>query len=230
MKLTLLLSLVLAGVGTANAQTRVLVGPSGSDAFSNESFGIAAAVEVPFAKQYEFDWRDNFSPIQSHSGLGRGRANVLRVGGVGWTSDMVGITASFQQSRYSSPAVSKTGYDIFLGPIFRFTGWGSPIRIEIDYVREVLNRMAGGIEPSRLQGANVEMTVRLGCAGPFCYRMRESISGGRVLTQGNPACDGEGIRNPALLPCPRKSASGGGFAASFMIEWPRPKNNEMDKF
>lgn len=225
-----LLALTLLLAAPLYAQSRILIGATGSDSFNNESFGPNVELEVPFAKRYELDLRDTFSPIQTHIGLGNGRSNIARAGGIVWLNRAIGLTSNFEQSRYSAPGISKTGYDVFAGSIFRFVGWEVPVRFELDYVREVLNKMHNGDEPSRLQAFNAELTVRLGCAGPFCFRARESISVGRVLTQGNPQCDGEGMRNPALLACPRKAASGGGFTAGFMIEWPRPKGKESDVF
>jgi len=214
------------------AQTRFLVGSSGGISFNNESIGVLAATETPFGANYELDFRDVFSPVESHVALGHGMANVFRTTDILWLNGLIGLTGAIEYSNYDVTHVSKGGYYTFAGPIFRFRLWDAPNRLEFSYIREVANGIHNGIETSHLQGVDVYWTARLGCSGPMCFRFSEDFAVGRVLTQGNPVCDGTygNGSQVGFSPCPRSGAVGGSFSASVTIEFPRRLGRESDPF
>src|ERR1700680_4477047 len=73
---------------------RFLVGMHGGGDLGNYFASLDAGVEVPFAKRFEFDLSDGFSPVfkvysvvipfESHINLGTGSANITTAGGTVW--------------------------------------------------------------------------------------------------------------------------------------------------
>jgi hypothetical protein len=217
----------------SNAQTRVLLGASGGDSFDNYSFGVQAGLEVPFAKHYELDLQDTFSPIESHVSLGAGRANIASVGGQIWFSPSWGINGRVEDSAYNVTKVTKDADYAFGGLTYRAVVGGLPARFSFDYIRQFNNGISpSGLESSHLQGADFGFTVRFGCFSAFCVRTSEDFVFGRVLTQSNPICDGTfGVTGgPGGGACPRASAFGGGVTASILLEFPRHRGHEYDRF
>lgn len=217
----------------ANAQTRVLVGIEGAQAFDNSSVGVQAALEVPFAKHFELDLKDVFSPIESHVALGGGRSNIASVGGIIWFSNSFGFNGKVEDSSYNVTKVTKDADYSFGGITYRTFLGGAPARFTFDYIRQFNNGISpSGLESSHLQGGDIGFTMRFGCLGAICIRNSEDFVFGRVLTQGNPQCDGTfgvtGGQNGG--PCPRGSAFGGGVTASVAIEFPRRRGHEQDVF
>lgn len=218
--------------GQANAQTRVLVGASGGDSFDNYSFGVQAGIEVPFAKHYELDLRDTFSPIESHVALGSGRANLASVGGIVWFTPSWGLNGQVEDSSYNVTKVTKDADYAFGGLSYRGMIGGAPTRLTFNYIRQFNNGVApSGLESSHLQGFDFGFTMRFGCFGAFCVRNSEDFVFGRVLTQGNQACDGSlPIVAPNVYCGPRGTAFGGGFTGSIVLEFPRHRGHEQDVF
>lgn len=222
------LLLVLLFSMRANAQVRVLVGPAGAVSWSNQSLGIVGGLEIPFAKRYEIDVQDIFSPIESHAALGSGKANVISATGLAWITPHWGVNGRVESSMYSVTKVSKNAYYAFGGLTYRHILAGAPSRISFDYVRQFHNGVTpAGIESSHLQGVNVGLTVRVVCTGLFCIRFSEDVNFGRVWEQGNPACDGS--LGPKTCG-DRKKTVGGGVVVSVILEFPRRRQTEDDIF
>ena len=219
-------------IPSAHAQTRILTGITGGDAFDNLSLGGSLGIEVPVLHRFEFDLRDKFSPYERHTALGTGKANLMSGSGIVWLTKSFGLTATTESSSYSVTQVSKSAVYIYAGPIYRTMWWEFPVRIEGDYIRQASNGLYNGIETSQLQGGALSADVRLGCAGQGCFRLKEQIIVGHVLTQGNPLCDGT-LGNGSQVgfsPCPRSSALSGGVSATISWEFPRHKATENNPF
>jgi hypothetical protein len=218
----------------AKAQTRVLVGLGGAEAFDNSSLGVTASLEVPFAKRFELNLKDTFSPLESKVALGGGRANTARVSAIVWLTNSFGVTGAAEDSNYNVTKVTKDANYWFSGVVFRKVVGGLPARFSIQYIRQFNNGITpSGLESSHLQGGDLGYTMRFGCLGAVCVRTSEDIVFGRVLTQGNPICDGTyGVTggNGPNGSCPRGTALGGGFTASITAEFPRHRGHEYDAF
>lgn len=216
-----------------SAQTRVLVGIEGADAFSNVSLGVVAGIEVPFAKRFELDLKDTFSPIEAHVALGRGRSNIISGVGLVWISKSWGLNGQVEYSSYNVTKASKGADYAFGGFTYRGMIGGAPTRLFFDYIHQFDNGIsANGTETSRLQGGDIGFTMRFGCLKAFCVRTSEDFEFGGVKTQGNPQCDGTyGLTGgPNGGPCPRTTAFSGGVTASVAIEFPRHRGHEKDVF
>jgi hypothetical protein len=226
-----LLFLILAsGVGAraSQAQTRWLVGLSGGDSWDNYSVGIAAAAEIPFAKRYELDLKDTFSPVEAHVSLGAGRANITNAGGHIWLTPRWGLNGSVSDSMYDVTKVTKDADYAFGGVSYRGIIAGQPTRFTFDYIRQFNNGITpSGLESSHLQGFDLGVTTRMGCALAFCIRLNEEFSLGRVLTQSNPVCDGS---FGGKITCARTAAFGGGVTAGLLFEFPRRRAIELETF
>ena len=212
----------------ARAQVRVLAGAEGGIDFSNESLGVTVGVEAPFAKRYELDLRDTFSPVESHISLGAGTANKISATGIVWLNKSFGLNARVEDSRYSVTQVEKRADYAFGGIAYRTTVDGFPTRIFVDYVRQFNNGVSpAGIETSHLQGVQAEFTFRLGCTKSVCFRVGETVAVGRTWAQGNQACDG----STGPQTCGQRNRSvGGQFTGSFTVEFPRPRGKEYETF
>ena len=224
----------LAFTPTTHAQTRWLVGPEGALDYDNKSVGLMAGVEIPFAKHFELDLKDTFSPIETHVALGGGRANITTAGGIVWLSQNWGLTGSVADSMYDVTKVTKDGDFASGGFIHRGYIGGLPARVSIKYVQQFNNGITpSGLESSHLQGVEVGITSRFGCLGVVCTRLSFAFDAGKVLTQSNPICDGTyGITggNGPNGSCPRQSALGGGSTFSFVLEFPRHRGHEYEAF
>lgn len=218
-------------VSSQAVQPRVLLGLSGSDAFDNLSAGLMAGLEIPI-RRVELDFADSYSPYESHMGLGQGHANIASFGTHVWLTSKFGLTGKIEDSGYSVTQVSKTGFYSEGGMSVRTYLGGLPSRIEFGYTQQVNNGIVNGVETSHLRGAYFGTDTRLGCAGFGCFRMSEQFSIGKVLTQGNPVCDGT-LGNGSQIGesyCPRGSAVGGGVTVSLTMEFPRHRGHEDDLF
>jgi hypothetical protein len=225
--------LLLFFVPSSHAQTRFLLGAEGGDSFDNYNFGISGGVEIPFAKHFELDLKDTFSPIESHVSLGSGRANITTAGGHIWFSKSWGLVGQAEDSMYDVTKVSKDADYASGGLAYRGIIGGAPTRLSFEYIQQFNNGIAPtGVETSHLMGADIGFTMRFGCLGAFCVRNSEDFQFGRVLTQGNPVCDGTfGVTGgPNGGPCPRTAAFGGGVSGSIVLEFPRHRGHEKDVF
>lgn len=227
----LIVTLILAACMIAvpvKAQTSVQVGIAGAEAFDNSSLGVTATVSVPFAKRYELDLKDTFSPMESKTALGGGRANLSKVTGIVWLTNSVGLVGAAEDSNYNVTKVTKDADYAFGGLVVRSVVGGLPARFYFEYIQQFNNGITpSGLESSHLQGGDVGYTMRFGCIGAMCIRTSEDIVFGRVLTQGNPVCDGQ-FGGPVT--CARTPALGGGFEASVTLEFPRRRGHEYDAF
>jgi hypothetical protein len=218
----------------AHAQTRVLAGVTGAQEFDNSSLGVTAGIEVPFLKHYELDLRDTFSPMESHVALGGGRANIASVGGFVWLSKSFGLTGHVDDSSYNVTKITKDADYAFGGLAYRGVVGGLPARFTLSYIGQFNNGITPtGLESSHLQGIDFGYTVRFGCLGAVCIRQSADYVVGRILTQGNPQCDGTyGVTggNGPNGTCPRTSAVGGGVNASILVEFPRRHATEQEIF
>ena len=223
---------ILAGISTG-AQTRILVGPAGGIDFNNETFGGVLQIRQPITKHFEISLTDTASPIESHLGVGTGFSNITNIGGIVWLAQHFGISGSGEYSMYNVTTARKGAYYTQFGPIFRLHVSDFPARLSFGGSLQVHNGIsADGIESSHLKGAYAELEILLGCAGKFCVLTDEKLDGGRVLEQGNPACDGTfGVTGgPGGGPCFRTAANGGGFTGSLKFQFPRHKDDETNLF
>ncbi len=214
---------LFAGQANCSAQSKYIVGAAGQAAFDNYSAGVLAGVEVPFAKHFELDLKDTFSPIESHVALGTGRANNTSVGGYIWLNSKLGLNGAATDSMYDVTKVAKDANYAFGGFALRTVLGGLPSRFTFDYVRQFNNGIsATGLETSHLQGGDVGFTAVFGCTQHFCVRTAEDLVFGRVLTQGNPQCDGA-FGGPVT--CQRTSAMGGGVTGSIQFVFGKGKSS-----
>ncbi len=214
-------------------QARVLVGSTLGSFFGNNAFGVTAGAEIPFARRYELDLGETYSPLESHVALGSGSANRTSVGGHFWLVKDFGLNGSAEYSSYSVTTASKGGDYAFIGVTWRTFAWGIPTRFSFDYVRQFNNGIsANGTESAHLQGADFSLVARLGCSGLLCSRAEFDYQVGHVLTQSNPICDGTyGITGgPNGGPCYRTGAWSGGASGSFVFEFPRHRGYEDSAF
>lgn len=215
----------------AKAQTRILLGATGVQAYDNSSVGVTAALEIPFLNHYELDLRDTFSPFESKVALGGGRANIAAVGGFVWLTEHWGLTGRAEDSSYNVTKVTKDGDYAFGGFAYRGVFGGFPARFTFQYVGEFNNGITpSGLESPHLQGGDIGFTMRFGCLGAVCIRNSENLSFGRVLTQSNPLCDYSYPLAAGVTPCPRTGALGGGVQVSIALEFPRRRGHESDQF
>lgn len=229
--LAAVLAVIMLFAVKSRAQTRVLFGAAGAQDFDNSSLGVTASIEVPFAKRLEVDLSDTFSPLESHVSLGGGRANTTNATGRIWFGSW-GVNGGAEDSMYDVTKVTKDGDYAFGGITKRAVVGGLPARFSFDYIRQFNNGITStGLESSHLQGFEFGYTMRFGCVGSVCVRNSEDFVFGRVLTQGNPQCDGTyGLTGgPGGGPCYRTAAFGGGVKASITMEFPHPKN-EYEQF
>jgi hypothetical protein len=212
----------------AEAQTRVLVGAESGSSFGNLFLGAQARVEVPFARRYELDLGDTFSPLESHIVLGHGWSNQVSAGGHYWITQGFGLNGRAEYSNYSVTQANKGLAYAFGGVTFRKVAWGSPARFSLDYIREFNNGIsANGTESSHLQGGEFQIENRLGCSKNMCFRLGFDFEAGHVLNQGNPMCDGTFAE---AVSCPRTQAWAGSFIGSFLLEFPRRQGHENETF
>jgi hypothetical protein len=211
----------------ANSQTRIQIGVAGAQAFDNSDVGVTATLEVPFAKRFEISLSDTFSPLESHVGLGGGRANITNATGRIWFGSW-GLNGQVEDSMYDVTKVTKDADYAFGGVTKRATVGGAPARFSFDYIRQFNNGITpSGLESSHLQGFDFGYTMRFGCVGSICIRTSEDFVAGAVKTQGNPQCDGQ-FGGP--ITCARSTALGGGVKASITVEFPRHRGHEYDVF
>jgi hypothetical protein len=219
------------------------VGVTGGDSFNNTNLGIEVGLEKPFSKRFAISLTERFLPLETKRALGTGDANIVRGTTYVWLTPKFGFAANAELSSYSISQVNKATIYVFGGPVWRHTIFGAPARLELDYVGQVDNHyinqflvnhnlQTGGIEPGQMQGARFALNLRAGCFSNFCVNINEEYSLGRVLTQGNPICDGT-IGNGSqagIASCPRGSGISGSVAASVRFVFPRPRGHENDLF
>lgn len=224
----LFLLMAVLFVAPVYAQTRVWIGPAGGYDFNNLSVGGNGGIAIPFGGRYELDLEDTFSPIESHVKLGHGYANSFSAQGFGWISDHWGVNGIINPSSYSVQKVAKTSYYWFAGPAYRGNVGGFPARFTFNYLRQFRNGItADGVESDHLQGFDLGVIVRYGCANRFCVLQSWDFDGGFVLTQGNPQCDGA---HGGPITCPRQSDMGGGFSTSLTFEFPHRRGSTDEEF
>lgn len=213
---------------SAKAQTRFQIGGFGTGAWNNYQAGPLGILEQPVGKRFEIDLTEGYSFYENKPGYGKGVANVFRVGTIIWLNNRIGLNVTGEESGYTLNSLSKGAIYAWAGPLFRINIFGFPSRLELSYVTELNNGYTStGLETSHLKAGLIALTTRLGCSGPFCYRFNYDFSGGTVLNQGNPICDGS---LPGPITCPRSTGVSGGFKASFTFEFPRPRGHEGDLF
>ena len=231
MRQLLMLGILLFAI-PAKAQTRVLVGTGGGSSFGNLFMGVSGALEVPVKSRFELDLGDIFSPLEQHIDLGVGWANAASAGGIVWITKAVGLGGGTTYSNYHV-SINKASEYGFGGLTYRKVVQGMPIRFTFNYVRQLNNGISSnGTETDHLQAGEFGLDMRVRCAGLVCFRLNFDYEVGRVLTQGNPVCDGTyGVTGgPNGGPCPRTGASSGTFTAGFFTEFPRRKNTEHEAF
>lgn len=223
---------------------RFLVGITGVDMYNNYSLGVVTQAELPFYRvnktspysfdAAELDIRNEFDPLESHVKIGSGFAESLSATGLGWFTRSWAAGSGVEYSMYSITGLRKSADYVRAGLTYRGLVWGAPTRVSFGWVGEFNNGIdKKGVESSHLEGGYVDVNARWGCTGPLCWRVDWQIQGGRVLTQGNPVCDGtfgtKGGNGPGGS-CPRTPAMGGGAAITVSLEFPRHKGRENEAF
>jgi hypothetical protein len=208
----------------AKAQARFQLGGFGTGAWNNYQAGALGILEQPLGKRLEIHLTEGYSFYENKPGYGKGVANVFRVGTTIWLNDRIGLNASGEESGYTLNSLSKGAIYAWAGPVFRIYMFKSPSRLQLGYVTELDNGLTPtGLETSHLKAGLIAISTRVGCSGPFCFRINYDFTAGTVLDQGNPVCDGS---RPGPVTCPRSMSGSGGFKASFTLEFPRPRGNE----
>lgn len=206
-------------VSAPSGGLRVLIGANGGSSFGNLFLGPSVALEWPITRHLELDLKDNFSPVEEHIALGSGWANQVYAGGIVWLTQSVGVNGNVEHSQYRV-SINKSAEYAAAGITLRKNIQGLPTRFSFDFVREFNNGIdATGTESAHLKAGQFNLDMRIGCAGPVCYRTTFDYKVGRVLTQSNPVCDGSYGGQPVT--CPRTGASSGAFGATVAVEFPR---------
>jgi hypothetical protein len=241
-KSMVLLVVLLLGALVCSAQDKstVLIGASGGESFDNLSLGPTVEVRVPFGfrvtksnafpawnqgyDRFELNLRDTFDPLESHIALGSGYDNVATVEPVLWLTKGFGLDGRVDWSQYHVTAASKHSTYVYEGIATRGVWLDAPVRVMLDYFREVNNGVYGrGIETSHLQGGSLYLEAQVGCSKHACYYTTLETAIGGLLEQGNPACDGSGVANPQHLPtCPRTRNVGGSGVMGFLVKLGAP--------
>jgi len=225
----LLLMLAVLFTPAAHAQTRVLIGGTGGLDFNNKTLGVTGGIEQPFAKHFEVDLYGTFSPLEIKTVYGNGFSYSTQAELSGWFNDHWGLNGRVDRSAYTVTTVSKTGYYAYGGASYRGLVGGLPAQFDFDFLKQFNNGIgANGTETNHIIGGEIDFSVRMGCARSFCVRMEDGFNAGRVLEQGNPACDGTfGLTGgPNGGPCARQATASGGFYASVVFEFPRRRGGE----
>lgn len=214
---------------TTDNSARYLVGVSGGDSFNNQEFGGLIGIELPIKKHFEIGFTDAFNPIDNKITVGSGISNQSILQGIGWITKGFGVQSTFEYSDYFIKPLYKGADYVQFGPIWRRVILDKPVRFGLSYSQEVMNGITDkGVETSHLDGAVGFFDVRFGCSGSVCFRIGETFEFGRVLEQGNPACDGSlgSTGGPGGGPCPRVKAFGGGWIGSFRVEFHHHKSDD----
>lgn len=213
----LVFSLLLTG--TVKAQVRVLAGGSGGVVLNNATVCVKTGVEVPFSR-YEVNVLNDFCPYENHKGLGYGKSDILSSTGIVWLKNNFGATFGAENSSYSVTSVSKSGTLLKGGLIKKLYIGDLPSRVSIGYIQQIRNGVVNGVESSHLKGGYVTIDSRLTCNTRACLRTVFDFDIGHTLAQGNPICDGTygNGSQVGFLPCPRRSAIGGGFQFSIVAD------------
>lgn len=222
------LALAMLLTPTVHAQTRVLAGLNGGDSYDNLFFGGQVAIEQQIGRHFEVALLDSFSPLEDHVALGHGKANSTNLNGIVWLTPSWGLDANATYSTYDVTKVSKGADYVQVGPILRKVVYYRPARFGINYEHQVFNGITpSGLETSHLNGIDAYFDVRLTCfgSGKLCMRIREDWTFGRVLTQGNPVCDGAF----GVATCPRTPAFGGGWSGSLRFELGKRNGHQLDE-
>lgn len=206
----LLILLLILFIAPAISAQKVVVGVDGGSSFGNMFIGPTVGLEVPFAKRYELDLYDTFAPIEEHIALGHGWSNQAKAGGIVFLTDHFGLNGYAEYSNYSTNIYKANEYALG-GVNYETTG----MLLNFDYLREFNNGISSaGIESSHIQGGDFGMKIRTYCNKHICYRVDFDFKVGRVLEQGNEACDG----SYGPVTCPRTAAIAGAFTGAFVIE------------
>lgn len=229
--IVLMLLIALIFPTHATAQARILVGGSGGESFNNLFIGPVIAVEIPFAKKFEFDSSFEIAP-EFKRGYGYGYEDNVTIGGIRWISSKFGFRVSGEQSRYAVTTATKDASFFHIGPIWRGTVAQAPMRLSLEYTRQFHNGISNGTETSHFNGGQATLDIRTGCAGSVCGRFKLAFQVGHFLNQGNPVCDGTfgNGSQVGFLPCPRSGGVSGGVIMSVSMEFPRRKGHEDDIF
>jgi|HubBroStandDraft_2_1064218.scaffolds.fasta_scaffold00006_50 hypothetical protein len=209
----ILLSTLACG---AQERPSILIGASGGESFGNLSLGLTVEVEAPIAHYFELDLRDTFDPLESHISLGSGYDNIVTVEPVLWIKHGFGLDGRVDWSQYHVTKVSKHGTYVYGGISTRGVWLDAPVRVMLDYFREVNNGIYGhGIETSHLQGGSMYLEAQVGCSKHVCYYTTLEMAVGGLLEQGNPQCDGSFSR----VTCPRTRTVSGSGIMGVLIEF-----------
>jgi hypothetical protein len=221
-----------------DTSTRVLLGGTGGDVYSNVYGGIVGKIEIPIKSRFEIDSDGEVSPhlsyggytvnLETKTGLGSGWGYNYGGTGIFWATKKLGIDGNVNAAAYSVTATAKNEYFTEGGLIYRTLWFGDvPTRFTFNYVREIANGiLPNGDETNHLQGGSLTFDSRFGCTSFFCVRFVTNIQAGRVLTQGNPVCDG----TYGVTTCPRSASVGGGASGSLYFEFPRHRGQESEVF
>jgi hypothetical protein len=197
---------VLLFASSAQAQTRVLVGPEAGQQYSSTYIGIQGGVEQPIGKRLELDATARLYLYERKTDQGTGTMNNENVMALARLTNFVSLAGGAEYKHYAVTKLTKSSYYTLAGIAIDHDWLGSPNRVELLYVREFQNYEIRGIDPNRLQAARVSVDTVIDCSKRACYRLRWEVDAGRVLTQG------------------RAAKMSGGASVAFLLEFPRRKD------
>lgn len=194
----------------------VVLGPLGGGLYGNYFAGVRGGLETNYrVAPYAYG---EFDPYNEHVKLGSGYSYNVEVGSALWLSNRWGLNGNVEQSAYSD-SIYKTGYFAKGGVALKTSDpWGRT-RWFLNYIQQFNNGIdRTGTETAHLRGGQVIYDSDMGCAKHFCNRIYLDVQAGRVLTQGNPICDGT-FRDVVGYTCSRKPAWSGGAAIGWVFQF-----------
>lgn len=199
----------------AQTTTDVIVGPVGGGLYDNYFAGVRGGIETN-SKVAPYVYGE-IDPYSSHTKLGSGYAYSVEAGSVVWLNKSIGLNGNAERSAYVN-TISKAGYYAKGGLAIKHPNpWGKD-RLFFNYVQQFNNGVdKHGTETAKLKGGQFIFDADMGCAKHFCNRIYLNVEAGRVLTQGNPVCDG--TDNPKCVTCKRTPAVSGGAELGWIFQF-----------
>jgi len=190
-------------------QVKLAVGAQGQ---IGPNLSLGPSVEISAAiKRITFLSRDTLS-LENHIALGNGWANESISTGTLWVASKLGLTSGYENTRYQV-TLAKKHADYVLGGVT--VKVGSDTQLTFAYQQEFHNGVRNGLETSHFRGGVFEVDTTLGCSNHGCLHFGLVNELGRILEQGNPACDG----SLGPVTCARNTAVSGNVQLRLMYSF-----------